>query len=239
MRFSCLVMLFFLFCSAKAQTSELPVMFFATYGNMSGKDCIDNDFSQTIFFTVPESFKEKFYLRIFDPDCGGMYDISNGHWETNTIFEVFGGEGCISEFDARQFDPHGNYKSGKRLARELFAKESEVDGKWITFGPYEITQGEKLKDYPGYVFFKTIVEGRTGNDTNLYSLSLSGAKDKNIPIKNAVFFEYEKTFLNGVRIDVTRVDEANLSTNSISLPVNLVPIPSVREIDIIVEPIDY
>ncbi|MDA3822015.1 MAG: hypothetical protein PF450_05300 [Bacteroidales bacterium] len=231
--------LIILFCySSLSVKGQSVVSLLATYGNMSGKECIDDDFSQTIFFVVPESFSEDFYLRIFDPDCGGEYDLSNGLWETNTIFEIFGGLGCVSEFDARQIQPQGNYKSGIVLDRALFAKESIIDGTWISFGPFKTDQGERLDEYPGYTFFKTIVEGRTGDDTNLYSLFVSSTTESNVAISNVIFFEYERTYLDGQKISVNRFDTEMLSDNELALPVELATIHVDSDYNIIVEPIE-
>jgi hypothetical protein len=216
--------------------SDAPLL--ATFGNMSGIECIDDDFSQTVFFVVPESFSENFYLRILDPDCGGKYDLPNGLWETNTIFEIFGGYGCVSESDARKIQPEGNYKSGIVLDRAIFAKESVVDGTWISFGPFQSSQGEKLDEYPGYTFFKTIVEGRTGDDANLYSLFVSSDPESNAAISNVVFFEYERTYLDGQKISVNRFDAELLSDNEVPLPVELAPILIDPDFAIIAEPLD-
>ena len=48
--------------------------------------------------------------------------------------------------------PMGNYKSGTILYKALFACESEVDGKWVSFGPFAAVKGEKLSDYPDISF---------------------------------------------------------------------------------------
>lgn len=211
---------------------------FATYGNMvkEGHDpCIQ---SQTIFFAVPEGYKNEIYLRVFDPDCGGAYDHPDGLWETNTIFEVYGGEECISEIDARRTEPVGDYKSGTILHKALFACESEVDGKWVSFGPFTTAMGEKLKDYPGYFFFKLIVEGRTGNDGNVYALSLSSHDNTNREIPNSGIFEYRRTYLEGdspmVHISDLKMDDEK----NIPIPFKLQSLKQGIEIGIIAEPID-
>ena len=102
------ILLLFSFCGVLISQAEWgQKKQFATFGNMVEDEpdpCIQ---SQTIFFVVPEAYKSEFYFRVFDPDCGGAYDQPNGLWETNTVFEVYGGEGCISEFDARRDSAHG------------------------------------------------------------------------------------------------------------------------------------
>ena len=221
-----------------SQSGSLNEKAFATFGNMVEDGRNPAIQSQTIFFAVPEAYKNEIYLRVFDPDCGGAYDQPNGLWETNTVFEVYGGEGCISELDARGTEPVGNYKSGTILYRALFACESEVDGKWVSFGPFAKAMGEKLKDYPGYLFFKLIVEGRTGNDGNVYALSVSSHNNTNKEIENAAIFEYRRTYLDGDSLVVHIPELKAGSEKGVPVPLQLKAVKEEMDISIIVEPID-
>ena len=211
---------------------------FATFGNMVENSCDPRIQSQTIFFVVPEGHKNEIYLRVFDPDCGGAYDQPDGLWETNTVFEVYGGEGCISELDARRAEPMGDYKSGTILQKALFACESEVDGKWVSFGPFAEAMGEKLHDYPGYVFFKLIVEGRTGNDGNVYALSVSSRDDINREIPNAGLFEYRRTYMEGDSPVVHVSELKDDSQAEVAIPFQLKALKDELDISIIAEPIE-
>jgi hypothetical protein len=211
---------------------------FATLGNMLGEHSEKELSSQTVFFAVPAQLKDTVYFRVFDPDCGGTYDKPNGLWETNTIFEVYGGKGCISEIDARKTEPTGNYKSGTILHRVLFGCESEVDGKWVSFGPFSIDQGEALDDYPKYVFFKLIVEGRTGNDGNVYALSVSSSGDTIREIANAGIFEYRRTYLKGDSLMVHIPELKDDSEERVPIPLQFKDEKPMLDISIIAEPID-
>lgn len=211
---------------------------FATLGNMLGDRYKTDVCSQTIFFAVPAQVNEDIYLRVFDPDCGGAYDKPNGLWETNTVFEVYGGKGCISELDARRLLPEGDYKSGTIIHRALFARESEVDGTWVAFGPFSSDQGETLEAYPGYVFFKLIVEGRTGNDSNVYALSVSSRPDRNREVANAEIFEYRRIHYEGDELLVTDYHPEPNDPSFVRLPVTLQPLKQEINISIIAEPID-
>jgi|GEM_PF-1455951 len=209
-----------------------------TFGNMSDDTCVDDDFSQAVFCAVPADHTDNIYFRIFDPDCGGVLDQPNGLWETNTVFEVYGGTGCISEKDARGTEPVGNYTSGTLLQREIFAKESAVDGRWVAMGPFDAAEGEKLEAFPGYTFFKLLVEGRTGNDGNLYGLFLSSSPYMNREIPHASFFDYERIALDGNTMVISREDGALLRTEEVKLPVKLSPLKTSPVYNIIAEPID-
>lgn len=209
----------------------------ATFGNMSEESCVDDDFSQTIFMTIPESYKGNFFVRIFDPDCGGENDLSLGLWETNTSFAIYGGEGCFSEADARNSDPLGNYKSGKLLAKALFAEESALDGKWFSFGPFSVNDGEALAEYKGYRFFKLLVEGDTGNDGNMYDVMLSKSEKKNVAINKAALFHYELTFINTESDKLDRMECAIAMSEAIILPIKLEPVEVPGEHQLIAIPI--
>ncbi len=165
----------------------------ATYGNMTRVPCGDNDFLQIVFIRIPEKLDQPFFVRIYDPDCGGEHDIQSGLWETNTQFELYGGEGCLTHPDARSGNRAGHYDAGNRMARALFARESRYDAGWYTMGPFETGEGEYLEAYAGR-FFKLLVEGKTGDDGNTYSLFVSLDPGKNVPVYGADIFQYESTF---------------------------------------------
>lgn len=222
-----------------AQSGEECSPLLATFGNMPGKGEKAGGHSQTVFFAVPIYSAETVFLRVFDPDCGGAYDRPCGLWETNTIFEVYGGEGCISELDARQQEPGGKYKSGKKLHTALFAKESEVDGQWISFGPFSPAMGETLEEYPGYAFFKLIVEGRTGDDGNLYALFVSSSGNSNEAIGNARIFDYCRTFFDGDSIRSLVSDICATGQYDVPIPVSLEPVGDKTGLEIIAEPVDH
>lgn len=243
-------MFFLFFISASgslfSQAEKDSVNAFATFGNMIASEEIEDAHSQTVFFAIPGNLRDSFFLRVFDPDCGGLYDKPVGLWETNTIFEVYGGIGCISEHDARKPFPEGNYKSGMVLHRAIFAHESEVDGQWVPFGPFSTDSGEELEEYPGYVFFKLIVEGRTGNDGNVYALSISSSPDRNGEIENAEVFAYRKVHYDGNELLVTLPALQNKPdktydpgvSSSVAIPVSLNPLEKEMELNIVAEPLD-
>ncbi len=165
----------------------------ATYGNMTRVPCGDNDFVQIIFIRIPDKLNQPFYVRIYDPDCGGEHDIQNDLWETNTQFELYGGKACITHPDARSGNLEGRYNSGERMARALFARESRYDARWYTMGPFKAGQGEYLETFAGH-FFKLLVEGKTGDDGNSYSLFVSLDPHKNVPVYGSDIFQLESTF---------------------------------------------
>ena len=179
--------------SQPVPSDEENIPFLMTFGNQADISWGDDDFSQAFFFLVPADYKRQVYIRVFDPDIGGKYDEIRGNWDTQCSFEVFGGEGCHSEDDARETSPFGNYKSGTLLAMKVFGNEPRYDDSWYTFGPFNPEEGEYSEMFDGYIF-KVICEGISGDDGNMYRYFLSTSGTENIPIEGANAFAYEYSF---------------------------------------------
>lgn len=186
-----------------------------TFGNKSETSWGDDDYSQTFFFLIPESFKEPIFIRVFDPDVGGDIDEQNGDWDTRMTYEIFGGVGCFSNKDAQETNPTGEYKSGNMLASKAFAQNPRYDNNWYTFGPFNPTEGEYIEKFAGYVI-KIVAEGVSGNDGNLYSYYLSTSFNENRPVEGGNAFAYEYSFrMHDVATEVSHiypyVDDRTLS----------------------------
>lgn len=173
--------------SVPAQEENIPYL--VTFGADADKSWGDDDFSQVFFFVIPETHKTPVFIRVYDPGVGGEIDERKGEFDTKTTFSVYGGNGAISNNDARGTDPKGKYKSGNLLATKTFTQE--YDQAWYSFGPFNPTSGELDKQYGGYVI-KVIAEGITGDDGNLYKyfMSTSSAKNQEVEGGNAFTFEY-------------------------------------------------
>ncbi|MBN1951817.1 MAG: hypothetical protein JW801_11495 [Bacteroidales bacterium] len=169
------------------------IPFLMTFGAAAETSWGDDDFSQTFFFLIPETFKEPIYIRIFDPDTGGEVDELNGTFDTRTVYSVFGGKECYSHKDAQETDPKGNYKSGTLLATKAFAVNPRFDNNWYTFGPFNPTEGEYISKFGGYVF-KIVADGVAGNDGNLYRYYLSTEYGANKPVEGGNAFAFEYSF---------------------------------------------
>jgi hypothetical protein len=108
-------------------------------------------------------------------------------------YAVYGGQGAYSNKDAQNPNPVGNYRSGNQLAKKEFEQSTTYDNKWYTFGPFNPTEGEYIKKFDGYVF-KIIVQGKSGDDGNLYRFYLSTMRTVNKSIEGANAFAYEYSF---------------------------------------------
>lgn len=189
--FACFVIL-----SAYSQpvpNKEENIPHLMTFGKEAGISWGDDDFSQAFFFLVPSDFRRQVFIRVFDPDTGGKVDELRGDWNTVCRFEVYGGEGCHSEDDARETSPFGNYKSGTLMAMKVFDSNPRYDNDWYTFGPFNPAEGEYSDVFDGYIF-KVICEGIEGDDGNMYNYFLSTSGTENNPIEGANAFAYEYSF---------------------------------------------
>jgi len=169
------------------------IPYLMTFGPKAGTSWGDDDFSQTFFFLVPKNFSQPVYIRVYDPEIGGVTDELDGVFDTRMTYSIYGGKECYSHSDAKETSPKGNYKSGNLLASKSFANQPEYDNKWYTFGPFNPSEGEYDQQFDGYIF-KVICDGISGDDGNLYRFYLSAKMDENKAIEGANAFAYEYSF---------------------------------------------
>ncbi|MBC7412853.1 MAG: hypothetical protein H7331_10430 [Bacteroidia bacterium] len=189
-----------LFCVAVTTIWAQPIPskdnnidFLQTFGNKAPATWGDDDYVQTFFVALPFNYKQPFYIRVFDANCGGEHDQVNGTFNTKTKYTIYGGNSAYSNEDARNTNPIGNYKSGVLLHTKVFDSSPEFDNNWYTFGPINPSEGEVDKDLNAHVF-KIIAEGISGDDGNMYSYYVSSSAIDNKPIEGLNAFAYEISF---------------------------------------------
>jgi hypothetical protein len=170
------------------------IPFLVTFGKDGKTSWGDDDFFQIFFFTILKEFKQQFYIRVFDPDCGGENDEIQGVFNSKTMFSVYGGKGVDPEKneDSKGLKKGVSYKTGNLLASKVFGSEPTYDNKYYTFGPLNPAEGD-FNERWGYVF-KIVCEGISGDDGNLYRYFLSRDPNNNVPVEGANAFTYEYTF---------------------------------------------
>lgn len=173
-------------------TAEENIPFLVTFGAQSDIKWGDDDFCQIFFILIPVNYINPIYIRVFDPDCSNKYDEAKGPFNTKTSFSIYGGKGAYSDPDSKNTNPVGNYKAGNLLASKTFGEDSKYDDVWYTFGPFNPTEGELIKEFNGYIF-KLIVQGLSGDDGNLYRIFVSTSPNENKSIEGGNAFTYEYT----------------------------------------------
>ena len=174
-----------------SQDENIPWLI--TFGPRADASWGDPDYSQIFFFVVPETYRVAVYIRIFDPDVGGMNDEVNGAaFNTRTRFCVYGGRDAYTHPEAQKVHPKGNFRTGTRLVTRVFGVEPRFDNEWFTFGPFDPAQGEHVPEFRSYIF-KVVCEGIEGSDGNVYRyfMSSSGTENRAIEGGNAFTFEYK------------------------------------------------
>lgn len=184
-----------LLIAGKQFAQEVPsaqenIAYLVTFGQNSDHSWGDDDFSQTVFFSISKNQTTPFYLRIYDPETGGELDEVKEGWDTKMKYSVYGGKDAYSDKDARNVNPIGNYKSGILIDSKIFGSDVATDQKWVSLGPFDPKQGELVPELDSYVF-KVIIDGMNGNDGNLYKLFLSIKNNENVPVEGANAFAYE------------------------------------------------
>jgi hypothetical protein len=171
------------------------IPYLVTFGKNGDISWGDDDFSQTFFLAIPKDFKDRFYIRVFDPDTGGEIDELKGPADSKMLYSIYGGKGVDPEKneDQRVTQPTGNYKAGTLLASRIFGNEKQYDNKYYTFGPFIASQGDFNEKWQQYMF-KLICDGQSGDDGNLYRYFLSRDPNNDVPIEGANAFTYEYTF---------------------------------------------
>ncbi len=171
------------------------IAFLVTFGKQGETSWGDDDFYQVWFFFIPRSNTQQFYIRVFDPDCGGEHDEIQGEFNTRTRFSVYGGKGVDPDQneESRGLLKGMDYKGGTLLATQVFGQEARYDNKYYTFGPFNPTSGDLNQKWDGYVF-KVVTEGISGDDGNLYKFFMSREQESNIPVEGGNAFTYEYTF---------------------------------------------
>ncbi len=171
------------------------IAYLVTFGKEGKTSWGDDDFFDVWFFLIPKDFKQQFYIRILDPDCGGEIDEIQGEFNTKTMFSVYGGKGVDPDknIESQGLEKGRNYKGGTLLSSRVFGKEAKYDNKYFTMGPFNPTAGDYSSKWDKYIF-KIVCEGISGDDGNLYKYFLSRDAEQNIPIDGANAMTYKYTF---------------------------------------------
>lgn len=184
--------LFFLANSSTGELFAQESIKFITYGNSSSSQEGDEDFKEIFILKVPESAKNKLFLRIFDIDCGGANDFFGGsQWNTKTTFSFSGGNDSIplTGLDG-QTNTSGELNSGILLRSETFGESGRLDNDWTVFHSFFPSEGFL---YEGFYYFRLLVEGKEGTNGNVYDVFLSTSEVQNIPLTGAKILNFVPT----------------------------------------------
>ncbi len=171
------------------------IPFLVTFGKNGETSWGDDDFNSIFFFTIPKDYNKQFYVKVFDPDCGGENDEIQGFFDSKTMFSIYGGKGVDPDKNlaSRGLKNGENYKQGNLLASRVFGNDPGYDNGYYSFGPFNPSEGDYNEKWKSYIF-KIVCEGISGDDGNLYRYFLSRDANSDLPIEGANAFTYEYTF---------------------------------------------
>ncbi|MFH1525486.1 MAG: PKD domain-containing protein [Bacteroidota bacterium] len=127
----------------------------------------DDDFSQSVYFKIPFNKTEKLYFWLFDADCGGELDHKSGAvFNTETKFTLAGGKGIVNKNIFEESFPVDSLIIFSAAIKD----EIEYDNSWINLA--ELNPRFGFND-GGYSVFKFIVEGKSGDDGNIFDVKVT------------------------------------------------------------------
>jgi hypothetical protein len=172
--------------------NEENIPFLITFGSNGSHEHGDDDDKQAFYFIIPESFKNPFFIRIFDPEIGGLNDEKIGIFDTKTKFSFYGGNNVYSNITGVNANLKSEKPSGLLMQSVEFNGQNTYDNKWYSLGPFNPAEGEYSKEQKGYLF-KILAEGLSGDDGNIYKYFISSEANANAPITGANAFTFEYT----------------------------------------------
>ncbi|MGR3678947.1 MAG: PKD domain-containing protein [Paracoccaceae bacterium] len=188
--------------SVDADVPKLETGMLVVYGALTPSREGDPDRREQIFFSVPAELKDRFYVRLFDPETFGSDDfIYGGTGNAETAFRVFGGGGAYSAADLPTPVEDGAREPrrselvpvtgpGQLLKESLFGNNRDSDGRWVNMTGLRARQGEIIGDR---AWFRLDVQGMGGDDGNGYALGVSLSRDRDRPPEGLRMFSYRPT----------------------------------------------
>ena len=174
-----------LFGATAVVAQEAPVS--VTYGPLASTAEGDPDYREIIFLSVPESVRDRLFLRVFDPDSSGDHDQLYGAGEeTTTQFQLYGGDGAFTGAAVAAPD-EAQLAAGSEIAVRSFGADPGQDGRWQTLMSFAPERGEAVG---GRRIFRLQVTGTAGDDANLYEVTLSLREHRNLPPDGLEIFSF-------------------------------------------------
>lgn len=182
------VIIFLIAFSAKISAQESVL--YVNYGNQASPKEGDDDFLQIFFLKVKFNETQKAYLRIFDPECSGAFDIKFDNFNSAFRFTLYGGDGIYNDEIKKASPDPSEIERGEVIRSIEYTSDTKFDGEWVTFAELLPSQGDEVN---GYYYYKLVVRGIQGNDANLYDLFISSTGIDNLSFNPTEILSYNIT----------------------------------------------
>jgi PKD repeat protein len=181
--------------NAQAQESGVPVPprnvaspSLVTIGRAARRAEGDHDFRQVIRISVPEGVG-RFFIKVFDPDIGGLHDELLAGFGSSTRFSLFGDGASVRIFRDRGRVAQEQV-SGEPIASVVYGEDAEADGKWVSLFEVDAAQGSAAN---GMREFLLLADGIAGADGNVYDVQASTSAERTLTVPGARLYSYMPT----------------------------------------------
>jgi PKD repeat protein len=148
--------------------------------------------AQTIYFSVPDSVKDRLWVNVFDPGISRDFDqLMSLTAESKTRFALFGGAGA-SAAPSPQSQPatYAEVSSGTLIAEKTFGTEPDSIGQWRNIAVVDPRQGEAVA---GRRFFRLLIQGVAGDAGNVFDFAVSDRETRLNAPQGLEVFSYRPT----------------------------------------------
>ena len=142
---------------------------------------------QTIWLSVPASTPDSVYLRLFDADCAGRWDIRVGGWNTATSYALYPAPASLARDSLLLEEPIAR----EPLASLSLAADPVFDEKWGTLTAFVPRQGHVSGEDALFVLQIVATEG---DDGNRFDVALSSSRKSNDAVPGARMWCYQPVF---------------------------------------------
>ena len=167
----------------------LPLL--VTYGPGASTKEGDHDYKEVIFLRIPGGLSDTLFLRVFDADSGADHDLIYTRADTETRYRLYGGPGAFTVPTAAQLaSGDADETAGVLLSESRHGRDPTLNDAWHTMASFTADQGEKIGDQ---VVFKLVVEGVSGDDANLFDVTVSLRQGRNLAPDGLEMFAFSPT----------------------------------------------
>ncbi|MCI5212485.1 MAG: hypothetical protein D3910_27705, partial [Candidatus Electrothrix sp. ATG2] len=150
------------------------------YFIITGPEVTEERFQRFVFFfSVDTGYPGKLFVRLFDADFGGSFDMN--YADSQVRYLVYGGRNIKQ--DLRRIDD--SLPEQPPLALLELGENALYDSRWRTIAALDLEDG-RLPD--GRIFFQLVADGVSGPGSNKFQLFISSEEKNNTAVPGLRLF---------------------------------------------------